>query len=249
MQFQSNIFKEGLKVADNKVLVGAVDLNDLPSKAKYIHLMLEEATEEAHKMAQAIIENAHHQADQMRQDTENSLEEIRTQARKEAYEEGFTAGTLDATAKADEIFSEILRTMGQSLQELERLRKETLEGEEERVVKLISLIAYKIIQRDLTYDPKSFYEMLRQAIANLDHKPEVSLYLHPQSAAKLKELKPQLLADNPGLETLNIIASKKLGPGELILESAQERRDLRLSSQINEALATLLKHNPQEEAS
>ncbi len=244
MKAQSNIIKDGLKQFSDKILVGGSDFSELPSKARYMREMVEQAAEDAEKQAETIMADAEARAAEMIAAAEAKVEAIQAEAREKAYEDGFKAGQEaginDSTAKADEIFSEMMRGIGEMLQELERLRTETLAREEERTVKFITMLARKLIQRDLSYDPASFYEMIKAAIARLDNKVDVTIYLNPETAHKLNELKTKLMAENPGLITFNIVGEEKLAAGDVILESGQERQDLRIDSQIDELIKTLL---------
>ncbi len=244
MKVQSNIIKNGLKQFTSKVLVGGSDYSDLPSKAKYMRELVEEATEDAEKQAHEIVSEAELKASEMLAAAKAKVESIEAEAYQKAYEAGFQAGSeagmTESTAKADEIFSEMMRGIGEMLQELERLRTETLAREEERTVKFLAMLARKLIQRDLSYDPNTFYELIKQAIARLDNKVDVTIHLNPQSAVKLNELKSKLMAENPGLTTFNIVGEEKLAAGDVILESGQERQDLRIDSQVDELIKTLL---------
>ncbi len=244
MKARSNIYKDGLKEFNDRILVGGADYADLPSKAQYLREMIDEASEGASQEAQNIVANAQAQADEMIAAAQAQVDSIKEAARKEAYDDGFKAGSdaglSEATAKADDIFSEMMRGTGEMLMELERARTETLAHEEERVVKFIIMLARKLIQRDLSYNPETFYEMIKQAITKLEHKVEITVYLNPSSAEKLNELKSKLIHEVPGLTTLNIIGEEKLAAGDVILESGQARQDLRIESQIDELIKTLL---------
>ncbi len=244
MKARSNIYKNGLKEFNDRVLVGGADYSDLPSKGQYLREMIEEASNSAEQEAETIKANAQAEATEMLVKAKAEEDSIKETARKQAHDEGYKAGydaaMTEATAKADEIFSEMMRGAGEMLMELERLRSETLAHEEERMVKFIAVLARKLIQRDLSYDPASFYEMIKAAIARLDNKVDVTIYLHPETALKLNELKTKLMAENPGLISFNIVGEEKLAAGDVILESGQERQDLRIDSQIDELIKTLL---------
>jgi|GEM_PF-2699538 len=243
MKSKSNIYKDGLKEFNDRVLVGGADYSDLPSKAKYLREMIEEANTSAEQEASIIVAKAQEDAETIIKRVQAEEADIREEASKEGFDEGYKAGydaaMQEATAKADEIFSEMMRGTGEMLMELERMRKDVLDHQEERTVQFIINLAHRLIQRDLSYDPAVFYEMVRRAIASLEHKVEVTVYINPRSADKLNELKSKLIQEVPGLATLSIIGDEKLGMADVILESGQARQDLRLNTQIDEIIRTL----------
>jgi len=94
------------------------------------------------------------------------------------------------------------------------------------------LIAEKIIGKELSLNPESMLSMVKQAIAELSYKQEVSLFLPASTASHLNKVKTKILSEFPDLENLIIISDQDLKDGDLIVESKKERLDFRLKAQL-----------------
>jgi flagellar assembly protein FliH len=233
---QSNIFKGGLQEISEKILIGGMDQKDLPTKENISRQLFETAQKEAVNKAKDIIKNAEEKAKAIEEEALNSMEALK----KQAYDEGFNAGYKEGLAKINQQLSSVLIDGDKILEAIEKERRECFEDEEERMFKIICLIAKKITHKDLGFSPEAVKEFIKSCVNKLDNKSTVNIFVNPKTATKLTELKSMLIEENPGLMSLSITADPNLQNGDLMLESNRERLDFRLDSQIEELLATLI---------
>ncbi|MCE2928886.1 MAG: hypothetical protein LW817_04560, partial [Candidatus Caenarcaniphilales bacterium] len=162
---------------------------------------------------------------------------------KDAYEKGYKDGQLQGIQEANSAIKNILIDCKSVLESIEKERKECLEDEEEKVYFTISNIAKQILKKDLELNPKLSLDFIKAAIDSLEHKLNISIYLEPNTASKINEVKSLILQDFPGLENLNIIGDSKLKAGDLIVESNREKLDLRLESQFEQLMKEICQKN------
>lgn len=230
------IYKNSLKErSSTSVVVGGADTSDLPSKQAIIDEKIAEAMEKTRIECQKIKEDAHEEAEEIIAMANGKASSIE----KEAFAKGYEDGRQEGIKKINEELKTTLNDAQVVLEQIEKERKECLEDEENRVLGIISKISKKLLKRDLSLNNEMTLEFIKSGINSLSHRATVNIYVNPETAAKLNEIRESILEENPGIESLNISASKHLDFGDMILESNRERLDLRLDSQLEELLATI----------
>lgn len=246
--YNSNIVKTEAKSLEKKITIGGVDFDKLPSKAEMVRLLVEEATESAHSLAKGLLEDTQQKIAEVEKAALEEAERMKHEAYEQAYQEGyeqgfdegFGEGYQEATEKVDEIYSAMMAEIGNILFEIEKERTDCLDAEEDRVKSFITKLAFKLIKRDLSYDPETFLELIKQSVASLEKKAEVKISLHPESAEKFEQIKDKVISSCPGLKNFSIEADASLDAGSFVLESNKERLDLRLDSQLDRVLDKIL---------
>lgn len=230
------IYKNSLKErSSTSVVVGGADTSDLPSKQAIIDEKIAEAMEKTRIECQKIKEDAHEEAEEIIAMANGKASSIE----KEAFAKGYEDGRQEGIKKINEELKTTLNDAQVVLEQIEKERKECLEDEENRVLGIISKISKKLLKRDLSLNNEMTLEFIKSGINSLSHRATVNIYVNPETSAKLNEIRESILEENPGIESLNISASKHLDFGDMILESNRERLDLRLDSQLEELLATI----------
>ena len=232
---EPKIFKEGLKKSTNKIIIGGIPEEELPTKESLTSEYLIQAEKEARETATKIIVEAETLAERLKADMDAQLETIKEMA----HQEGLRLGKEEGMRLINEEIGFLLKEASNVLDSIKKERDEIFLDEEKRVYEIISLIAKKLIYRDLSFEPSSMMEFIKESIAKLEQKQEINIFISPKTASKLNEIKAQIISESPGLESLNISGDINLGPGELIIESPKERLDLRLNSITDELLQIL----------
>jgi flagellar assembly protein FliH len=220
----------------SNIIIGGADLSDLPNKQDLINQHLLEARTSAHEERQEILGQAQQEADFLVEQAQEEAKQIKL----EAYEEGFQIGKAEAMMLIKEDFQETLKNCNLVLESIKKEREECLEDEEQRVYRVIVLIAKQLLKKDLSVDPTLSVEFISQALKKLESKAEVKILIDTATAQSLHTAKNELIQSNPGLENLTIVANAELKSGDLILESGSERLDLRLETQLEELAKEIL---------
>lgn len=236
---KSNVIKKAVNSSAQNILIGGLAESDLPTRENIIRPIIQEAQDEANKIAEDIINTAKSEALKITETTNNELETIKTNAYNEGEQNGFNKGYNDGLEKANEEFKDSLIKIAEILSSIERERKECLEDEEDRVLNFILLLAKKIIHKDLNQEQNDMLPLIQNAISKLETKAKINIMINSQIANKLNEFIPELINSNPGIENLTVTANDNLNTGDFILESNKESLDLRLESQIDKIMHEL----------
>lgn len=221
----------------SNVVIGGADLSDLPNKQDIIDEHLLEARGNADRETQSMLERARQEAEAI---VNQALEDAKN-TKLSAYEEGFNIGKAEAMMLIKEDFKEVILNAHNVLASIEKEREECLEDEEERIYKAIVLIAKHLLKKDLSLSPEISKEFIAAAIKKLDSKTHVKVYVDTSTAQSLHLAKAELIEAHPGLEDLVMIANPEFNSGDLVLESNNERLDLRLETQLEELASEILK--------
>ncbi len=235
MRTKKLIFKEGLKLADNKVVIGELIDENFSFEGKHTRPIIKKAEEEAERLVAKAIE----EASRIRAKAEADQNSVRDAAHKEGYEHGLETGHKEAKERAEAEMSSILLDSSNILEAIEKERRECLEDEENRLMSFITLLVRKLIYRDLSFEPSKVLELIKMSIKELNNKAEVEIIINPKTAKKLDEIKNKIIENTPGMQKLSITGDSVLGKGDFILKSNKERLDLRLDSQIENLLDIL----------
>ncbi len=176
----------------------------------------------AQTKAEALIAHAQAEAD-----------EIRAQARRGGEAEGRTAGKLELLPSLI-----ALTDAGQSLIVFE----ERMVSESGRhLVELALEIAEKIIDRAVEADPQVVASVLERAKTEVAHAKQIRIWLHPDDAKVLEEVRPDLLkAESPGGRTLEVVPSLEISRGGCRLETESGIVDATIPTQLEEMRRQLL---------
>lgn len=225
------VFSSKLESQSKPVVIGGVseeEMKDLPTKEQILRERITEAEIKARRYLQQAMEKAEAEAAAMVAQAREEEAEIR----ETAYREGFNKGEEEAANAVNEKFKTILSNSSEILKSLEQEKREALEDEENSVLDFIFLIAEKIIGKELSLNPEAMLNMVKHAIAELNYKQEVSLFLPANTASHLNKVKTKIISEFPDLENLIIISDQDLKDGDLIVESKKERLDFRLKAQL-----------------
>lgn len=235
---RKKIFSAKLDSPSRAIVIGGIsedDIKDLPTKEQILKERIELAELKAKKYLQEAISKAEEEAAEIINNAKLEEQSIRDNA----YNEGYTQGEQDALKAVSEEFNTLLENCSNILSSLEQEKKEALAEEESAILDFIFSIAAKIIGKELSLDKESMLSMIKTAIAELNYKQEVNLFLPMDTAKHLEKMKQKILDEFPDLKYLTIIPDPDLKDGDLIIESKKERLDFRLSAQMETLLQNL----------
>jgi len=235
----SKIFKSGLDT-NRKVLVGGNSFEDLPNKTKLLQELTAKARKAALEEANEIIKKAEIMAKELEHKTSHNIDELKEDAYTRSFEAGYQKGLLEAEEKMQIMLETKMRDFDNLITAFDKARQEILDHEEEQVMEFIQSLAKKILCRDLSYKAETMLELIKESIALLNDKAEVSILINPETAEELNKLKTKLIKDCPGLELLTVTADEQLDINDFILEAGKERLDVRAKARIDEIVDEVL---------
>ncbi len=232
------LVKNGLKQdSRGTIVIGGMNEADMSSKKDFLLEMINEAKLRAEAEIQDIKDQAHMEANQIIERAKAEAEAVENQA----YNEGYEAGKQEAILATNEELSIIILEANNMLESIKKEKDEILQDEETRIYQIILSIARKLLKRDLQLNKEVSLEFISQAIKKLENKVSVNIICNNEIANKINELRSTLIEANPGLENLNITGDIKLEPGDIVLESNNERLDFKLETMLEELSKEIIK--------
>jgi flagellar assembly protein FliH len=173
---------------------------------------------------------------------ETILAEARMEAERkirEAYDEAYQRG-LD---NGEEVFRESVAQAAQALEnaalQILDARKAFLDALEPQVVELATLIAERVIDREVRTDPEIIVNTVRRALAQIADRQTLRLRVHPSDYEALRARQITLLEEFSGVEAIEIAPDDAVTPGGCIAESRLMQVDARMETLLGNVLETL----------
>jgi len=159
---------------------------------------------------------------------EEEAEEIRDRAREEGRQAGLEEGRLAGREEVDQAAERLLALV----QELDRLRAETLAEVEEEVVGLVVLAASKIAAREIKTDPRLVVNLIKEAVEGLSRPVRLKIRVNPQDLELVEDYKARLKVERPELQRIELAADAEVPFGGCLVESESETIESTLESRL-----------------
>jgi flagellar assembly protein FliH len=148
------------------------------------------------------------------------------QARREAFEQGATAGRKDAELQILPAFEKMAANLAELARLRETLREETLHD----LVRLATMIAARIVHREVVIDPDALAGLVKASFAKLQAREISRVRMHPG----LEPLVRKCLEQCGSPKNLILSADPALQPGELFFDTSQGLLDASVDTQLRE---------------
>jgi flagellar assembly protein FliH len=173
-------------------------------------------------VARVATDRSHHAAPDTGREASLALE----QARREAFEQGVAAGRTESEQRILPALENIART----LTELARLRDVMREDATHDLVRLATLIAARVIHREVVLDPDALAGLVKASFAKLQSREISRVRMHPGLEALVRKCLEQ--CGSP--KNLALTTDPALNPGELFFETSQGLLDASVDTQLRE---------------
>jgi flagellar assembly protein FliH len=161
-----------------------------------------------------------------RPDSAREAAQVLEQARREAFDQGVATGRKDAEQQVLPAFEK----MAYNLAELARLRETLREEALQDLVRLATLIASRVIHREVVIDPDALAGLVRASFSKLQSREISRVRMHPG----LESLVRKCLEQSGSPKNLVLAADPALNPGELFFDTSQGLLDGSVDTQLRE---------------
>jgi flagellar assembly protein FliH len=166
---------------------------------------------------------------------------------KDSYErgsdEGYARGHSDGVQKArDDAMASVeerVRLLDGLLRELETIKRKILTNSQEDIVELATVIASKIIHREVK-GSEAVVDTVREAIDMASDKHSIRIKLNPADIPVVDSHKGRFLETVKSLERIELVEDNEIIPGGCIVETTEGSVDARLDRQMEEIRKMLL---------
>lgn len=159
--------------------------------------------------------------------------------KEEAYAAGYAAGERQGLAAGEQRVQALVERLGQTLQEVGRLRARLFEQSEGEMLELVLAIARKVLHDEGSFHRDSILALIRAGIRRATQRQELHIKVHPADLLFTTSCKAQLLSYVDGVETIRFQEDAEVPPGSCIVETPTEVIDLRWDEQLEEIAAAL----------
>ena len=146
--------------------------------------------------------------------------------RREGFEQGFASGRADAEKHILPAVANIAATLAQLTETREKLREQCLKD----LVQLATLVAERVIHREVAVDPDALSGLIKVALAKVQSREVSRARVHPD----LEPLVRRCLEQNGAAKRLDLQIDATLRPGDLIFETTQGALDASVDTQLRE---------------
>lgn len=169
-----------------------------------------------------------------------NAEQEAQQLKDEAYTAGYVAGEQQGFQTGQQRLQALVESLGQTLQEVGRLRAQIFEQSEGEMLELALAIARKVLHDEGSFHRDSILSLIRAGIRKVTQRQELRIKVHPADLLFATSCKAQLLSYLDGIETIFFQEDEAVPPGSCIVETPTEIIDLRWDEQLEEIAAGLL---------
>ena len=171
--------------------------------------------------------------------TPNNLIETETasgieRVKKEAYLKGYSEGIREGAEGERKKFFQAAEALANAMKELDRLKKETLEGNEEMILNLVFAVTEKVIHQEVITNKDFVYGVLKSAIKQIIDKEGIKVRLNPEDYRHVLEMNQGIIESFDDVRNMSVVEDSGIGRGGVIVETSSGEVDARLDQQLHE---------------
>ncbi len=179
----------------------------------------------ARAQAEETISRARFTADEIIRQTHVDIEQVRKLAYRGGYDQGcrdgFEKGYQDGIIKAEEESQAIREQAASFFDQVENIRRKTLQALEQEVVELAVEIAERLVSAQLELDPSTVLKIAAESIRLVAERLNVVLYVSPSEMEYVNSKKTELKSILPARAELQVVADSSILPGGCKIETEQ----------------------------
>jgi len=155
-------------------------------------------------------------------------------AKKEAYAKGYSEGIREGAEDERKKLFQAAEALANAMKELDRLKKEILEGNEEKILNLVFSVTEKVIHREVTTSKEIVYDVLKSAIKQVLDKEGMKVRLNPEDYRYILESNTDIIDGFDDIRNMSIVEDNSIRQGGVVIETSSGEVDARLDQQLHE---------------
>jgi flagellar assembly protein FliH len=155
-------------------------------------------------------------------------------AKGEAYTKGYAEGIREGTESEKRKLLHSTEVLANSMKELDRLKRDILEGNEEKILNLVFSVSEKIISQEISINRDVVYSVLKSAIKQILDKEGIKVRLNPEDYRYIMEINPGIMNGFEDIRDMTIVEDGSISRGGVIIETSSGEVDARLDQQLHE---------------
>lgn len=162
--------------------------------------------------------------------SESEMEKATREAYAKGYTEGITKGTEDEKSR---LFL-AAEALTKSIRELDRVRREILEGNEDRILDIVFSVSEKVINQEVSANRDTVYSVLKSAIKLVLDKEEIKVRMNSDDYRYIMEINPGFIDSFEDIRNMTVVEDNRISRGGIVIETPSGEVDARLEQQLHE---------------
>lgn len=191
---------------------------------------------EAEAKAKRIVDDARTRADEIVASADSAAQDVREQARRDGYDEGFDRGIADGEQAAIMLEEAAREALEQVVSERERVFSDC----REQLIGLALEVARALLARELEASPDIVADMAERALAMVRESDRCVIRVHPRDVMVVEERRRELRRAASGVRRMDVVGDETLEPGEIVVDADRGQVDGTIAARLSTAADTLL---------
>jgi flagellar assembly protein FliH len=162
--------------------------------------------------------------------TERQIEDIKAQAKREGVETGYQDGYQNGKAEANRLIDRLKVMIETAIDK----REEIISSAEEQIVRIILLMARKVVKHITEKDENVVVENIKAALARIQGKEQVIIKINSKDLEMSTEHKEEFIGMIEELKNVKILEDSRVDRGGCIIETDYGSIDARIATQLEE---------------
>ncbi len=154
--------------------------------------------------------------------------------KKEAYEKGYKEGIRKGTEDEKKRLFQATESLVNTLREMDKLKKEILENNEDKILNLVFSISEKVISQEVSTNRDIIHSVLKSAIQQVLDKEGIRIRLNPEDYRYIIEVNPGFIDSFDDIRNMTIVEDNAIRMGGVVIETSSGEVDARLEQQLDE---------------
>lgn len=158
----------------------------------------------------------------------------------ERISDSFNAGLKEGKDLAERGLINVFRALRSSSETIHNLRDKILRDSEDELIKLVMLVARKVIIREISQDRSIVAGVVQNALSGLSAREEVTVHLNPDDYLLITSGRDELLHKELLNERLQLKPDPSVATGFCLVDTAMGTVDASLDGQLDQIYRSLL---------
>jgi flagellar assembly protein FliH len=153
--------------------------------------------------------------------------------------ESFQSGLQEGKKLAERGLLNVFTSLRSAAESLHGLREKVLRESEDELIKLVMLVARKVIQREVTQDRQILLDVVRAATATISAHDEIVIRLHPDDYAMVTTSREDYFRQELSTDRMQLKSDPEISPGSCRVDTEMGTIDASIDSQLDEIFRRL----------
>jgi len=162
--------------------------------------------------------------------TKHICEDIKEDARREAFDKGYAEGKEEAATRA----RSVLAGLEQVLKEALNKKDDIIKKSEQQIIQIALAIAKKLIKCEVMMNRDIILYSVNEAISRIVDKDTLNIYMNLRDLGNFTQKKDEILKSLPVGSKVKVIEDNNIEPGGCVISTNMGNIDATISSQMLE---------------